>query len=125
VNLYTAELGNPQPPEKLSHIAAAPKLPSVPSAPPTQKSIAILAFVNMSNDPENEFVSDGIGEEIINVLTKIKALRVALAGSSSEALDYLDRAIQNGFGQREWMEHDSGLDSIRDDPRFQALLRKL
>src|SRR6201981_3865515 len=42
VNLYPAELGNPQPPEKLSHIAAAPRLPSAPSA---QKSIAVLAFV--------------------------------------------------------------------------------
>src|SRR6266404_431737 len=36
VNLYTPELGNPQAPDKLSHIAAAPKLSSVPSA---QKSI--------------------------------------------------------------------------------------
>jgi TolB-like protein/Tfp pilus assembly protein PilF len=82
VNLYTAELGNPQPPEKLSHIAAAPKLPSVPGAPSAQKSIAVLAFVNMSNDPDNEFFSDGIGEEIINALTKIKALRVASRTSS-------------------------------------------
>src|SRR6266702_6173978 len=32
VNLYTAELGNPQPPERLSHIAAAPKFPGVPFA---------------------------------------------------------------------------------------------
>ncbi len=79
VNLYTAELGNPQPPEKLSHIAAAPKLSSVPSA---QKSIAVLAFVNMSNDPDNEYFSDGIAEEIINTLTKVKVLRVASRTSS-------------------------------------------
>jgi len=79
VNLYTAELGNPQPPEKLSHVAVAPKLPSVPSA---QKSIAVLAFVNMSNDPDNEYFSDGIAEEIINTLIKVKALRVASRTSS-------------------------------------------
>jgi adenylate cyclase len=79
VNLYTAELGNPQPPEKLSQVAAAPKVPSVPAA---QKSIAVLAFVNMSNDPENEFFSDGIAEEIVNALTKVKALRVASRTSS-------------------------------------------
>jgi Flp pilus assembly protein TadD len=49
----------------------------------------------------------------------------ALAGSGEEALDHLDKAIQNGFGQREWLENDSALDSIRGEPRFQALLRKL
>jgi TolB-like protein len=36
----------------------------------------------MSNDPENEFFSDGIAEEIINALTKVKALRVASRTSS-------------------------------------------
>jgi len=49
----------------------------------------------------------------------------ALAGSSEEALDHLDRAIQNGFAHRDWLENDSELDSIREEPRFQALLRKL
>jgi TolB-like protein/Tfp pilus assembly protein PilF len=73
-NLCTAELGNPRPPENLTHLQAASELPSAPSA---QKSIAVLAFVNMSNDPDNEYFSDGIAEEIINTLTKVKALRVA------------------------------------------------
>jgi Flp pilus assembly protein TadD len=49
----------------------------------------------------------------------------AVAGSSEEALDHLDKAIQNGFGHREWLENDSDLDSIRDEPRFQTLLQKL
>ena len=49
----------------------------------------------------------------------------ALAGSSEEALDHLDKAIQNGVAHREWLENDSDLDSIRGEPRFQALLRKL
>src|SRR5438477_11319618 len=71
-NLYTSELGNPQPPAKVSHPQAASELtrvshPEVSAAP--EKSIAVLAFVNMSNDPENEFFSDGIAEEIINALT--------------------------------------------------------
>jgi adenylate cyclase len=73
-NLYTAELGNPRPPEKLTHIETASQLPGVQSP---QNSIAVLAFVNMSNDPDNEYFSDGIAEEIINTLTKVKALRVA------------------------------------------------
>src|SRR6266853_2048763 len=85
VNLYNAELGNPQAPQRLSTQAAPAKEPlasstAVPEIP--EKSIAVLAFVNMSNDPENEFFSDGIAEEIINALTKVKALRVAARTSS-------------------------------------------
>ncbi len=45
-------------------------------------SIAVLAFANMSADPENEFLADGISEEIINTLGQIKELRVAARGSS-------------------------------------------
>ena len=39
-------------------------------------SIAVLPFVNMSTDEENEYFSDGITEEIINALTKVKGLGV-------------------------------------------------
>ena len=40
------------------------------------ESIAVLPFVNMSSDKENEYFSDGITEEILNYLAKIKGLRV-------------------------------------------------
>ena len=40
------------------------------------QSIAVLPFVNMSSDKENEYFSDGITEEILNYLAKIKNLRV-------------------------------------------------
>ncbi|HMJ46973.1 MAG TPA: adenylate/guanylate cyclase domain-containing protein [Ferruginibacter sp.] len=46
------------------------------------KSIAVLPFVNMSNDPEQEYFSDGMSEEIINSLTHIKDLNVAGRTSS-------------------------------------------
>jgi TolB-like protein/AraC-like DNA-binding protein len=42
----------------------------------TDKSIAVLPFINMSSDHENEYFSDGITEEIINALTKVEGLKV-------------------------------------------------
>lgn len=45
-------------------------------------SIAILPFANMSTDPENEFFADGIAEEIINALTKVRALDVVSRSSA-------------------------------------------
>ena len=45
-------------------------------------SIAVLPFVNMSADPENEFFSDGIAEEILNVLASISDLKVAARTSA-------------------------------------------
>jgi TolB-like protein/tetratricopeptide (TPR) repeat protein len=42
-----------------------------------RRSIAVLPFTNMSADAENEFFTDGITEEIINALTKVRALDVA------------------------------------------------
>ena len=45
-------------------------------------SIAILPFVNLSADAENEYFSDGITEEILNVLAQDRGLRVAARSSS-------------------------------------------
>ncbi len=47
-----------------------------------QKSIAVLPFVNMSSDPEQDFFSDGISEEIINTLAQLPNLKVAGRTSS-------------------------------------------
>jgi len=41
------------------------------------RSIAVLPFVNASADPDNEYLSDGITDELINALTKVEGLRIA------------------------------------------------
>jgi len=57
---------------------------TAPDQPVTSrgKSIAVLPFVNMSDDPANEYFSDGISEELLNVLVKVEGLRVASRTSS-------------------------------------------
>ncbi|HXG70315.1 MAG TPA: serine/threonine-protein kinase, partial [Gemmatimonadaceae bacterium] len=46
------------------------------------KSVAVLPFANLSADPDNEYFTDGMAEEIINALMKIQSLRVASRTSS-------------------------------------------
>jgi TolB-like protein/Flp pilus assembly protein TadD len=46
------------------------------------QSIAVLPFVNMSDDEDNEFFSDGLSEELLNVLAQVEGLRVAARTSS-------------------------------------------
>jgi TolB-like protein/lipoprotein NlpI len=47
-----------------------------------EKSIAVLPFLNLSNDPEQEYFSDGIAEEILGSLSQLKDLKVAGRSSS-------------------------------------------
>ena len=54
------------------------------------KSIAVLPFVNMSSDAEQEYFSDGISEELLNLLAKIPELRVI---SRSSAFSYKGKDI--------------------------------
>ncbi|HEY9143520.1 MAG TPA: hypothetical protein VIM90_05755 [Arenimonas sp.] len=55
--------------------------PDAPDATPGN-TIAVLPFVNMSADPEQDYFSDGISEEILNALVKVRGLQVASRTSS-------------------------------------------
>ncbi len=63
-----------------SHLSTPDGSPLQPGGP--SKSIAVLPFTNMSADPEGDFFADGIADEIITALSKVKALRVVSRTSS-------------------------------------------
>jgi TolB-like protein len=68
--------------EQLAKAATpAPAAPAAEPAPPA-KSIAVLPFVNMSADKDNEYFSDGISEELLNALVRVEGLEVASRTSS-------------------------------------------
>jgi TolB-like protein len=66
---------DPQPAPAQQNTALSPESASEPS-------IAVLPFVNMSADPEQEFFSDGISEELLNLLVRVDGLKVASRTSS-------------------------------------------
>ena len=82
----TAPLAAEPPPPTPMPAPVAEPVPA--SATPTtpasdgRRTIAVLPFVNMSGDTENEYFSDGIAEEILNLLTQLPQLKVASRTSS-------------------------------------------
>ncbi|MEO8577189.1 MAG: tetratricopeptide repeat protein, partial [Gemmatimonadales bacterium] len=46
-----------------------------------------------------------------------------LLGRNDEAIACLERAVDKGFGHKEWLDHDPDLNALRDNPRFQAIMR--
>jgi len=49
----------------------------------------------------------------------------ALLQDNDQALDCVEKAVRNGFGHKEWIESDPDFLSVRNHPRFQALLQGL
>lgn len=69
-------------------------------------SIAVLPLVNMSSDPETDYFSDGLAEELLNLLSKVDALRVAADKGYSVPHD-----LETPF-----------FDDLKANPDFQAIL---
>jgi adenylate cyclase len=72
VRIYEVITSNTEKEQQKSSVAEKSTGKTIP-----EKSIAVLPFINMSSDPEQEYFSDGMAEEIINSLTHIKDLKVA------------------------------------------------
>jgi len=107
-NLYSDEVGNPQLPKKFqalkkhrSHVRwlqaaigllvlgaivagflIVSRKPATSLTAIPEKSIAVLPFANMSDDKANDYFSDGISEELLNLLAKIPQLKVTARVSS-------------------------------------------
>ena len=62
--------------------------------------------------------------EDVGVLINAACL-FAKDGNTEKALNLLEKVFGKGFGKKDWIEHDPDYDSLRNDPRFQALLSKL
>jgi TolB-like protein/Flp pilus assembly protein TadD len=77
-----------------AEVAAAPALESASATafnPPTH-SIAVLPFVNLSGDKDQEYFSDGLTEELLNSLAEINELQVAARTSSFSFKEHPDIA---------------------------------
>jgi TolB-like protein/DNA-binding winged helix-turn-helix (wHTH) protein/Tfp pilus assembly protein PilF len=69
-------------PPSVAQRAASLATPSAARFDPPPHSIAVLPFVNMSGDKEQEYFSEGLTEEVLNSLTRINELQVAARTSS-------------------------------------------
>ena len=55
----------------------------------------------------------------------INAVCLYAKHDKEKALDFLEKAVEKGFGKKDWIENDPDYDPLRDEPRFKALLKKL
>jgi class 3 adenylate cyclase len=82
VRVYSLEVGGPAPVKHAPQVEPTTPEPSARLALPEKPSIAVLAFQNMSDDPAQEYFADGMVEEIITGLSRIKWLFVIARNSS-------------------------------------------
>ena len=91
MRVYSLQVGVAAEAKPLSQPQAGmPEFPSPHLALPDKPSIAVLPFTNMSGDPEQEYFSDGISEDIITDLSKIAGLMVI---SRNSCFTYKGRSV--------------------------------
>jgi serine/threonine-protein kinase len=74
--------GSADPIAGVAEAGAVAESPVAADGPAPEKSIAVLRFMNMSEDSENEYFSDGVTEEITSMLANVPGLRVAARTSA-------------------------------------------
>ena len=81
---FVQETNSPPPlaPSIATEVAESAPTVVAASTESDEKSVAVLPFINMSDDAQNEYFSDGISEELLNVLVRVKGLRVPSRTSS-------------------------------------------
>ena len=104
VRVYSLQVGVPAQAKPAE--PAVPEKPSPQLALPDKPSIAVLAFQNMSGDPEQEYFADGITEDVITDLSKVSGLLVIARNSSfaykGKAVDV--RQVARELGVRSVLE---------------------
>jgi adenylate cyclase len=92
VRAYRVLMGGAVPTQATSATAAKPPLAGaeIDLSLPDKPSIAVLPFINMSGDPEQDYFADGLVDDIITTLSKISGLIVIARNSS---FTYKDRAV--------------------------------
>ena len=102
-NLHSDEFGNPETPERLAQDrrvrAGVAARVDIDRPPAPKKSIAVLPFENLSDDKTNVYFADGIQEEILTRLSRIRDLKVISRTStqrfkdSTEELSHIARQL--------------------------------
>src|SRR5437773_2751123 len=99
-------------------------VPAVPAKAPDQNSVAVLPFVNLSDDKGSEYFSDGVSEELLTVLQKIPGLHVA---ARTSAFSFKGKnATAQEIGQKLGVAHlvDGSVRKSGDSVRIAARLTR-